>query len=42
METMVGAQPPPATQRKSSVEEKNGQCHYTFTPKQLENAKKNV
>ena len=29
-------------QRKSSIDEANSQYHYTFTPSQLENLKKNV
>jgi hypothetical protein len=29
-------------QRKASIDEKNSQYHYTFTPSQLESLKKNV
>ena len=38
---MVG-NPQQQQQRKASIEEKNTQYHYTFTPKQLDNLKKDV
>ncbi|CAF0943337.1 unnamed protein product [Adineta ricciae] len=41
METMVG-NPQQQQQRKASLEEKNTQYHYTFSPKQLDNLKKDV
>jgi hypothetical protein len=39
METMINTQ---EQQRRASVDEKNSQYHYTFTPNQLENLNKNV